>query len=102
MNQQTKSSTEQTTIDVLIVGAGPTGLAAALVLAKRGITFRLIEKSVQRSPYSKALALHARTLEILELQSSRLADACVRAGYTAPGGTLSAGRDTVTVNFSES
>ncbi len=99
MNQQIKSSTEQTTIDVLIVGAGPTGLAAALVLAKRGIAFRLIEKSTQRSPYSKALVLHARTLEILELHSPRLADACVRAGYTAPGGTLSAGSDSVTVDF---
>ncbi len=77
-----------------------TGLTAALELARRGIAFRLIEKSAQRSPYSKALALHARTLEILELQSLRLADACVREGYTAPGGTLSAGSDSVTVDFS--
>ncbi len=99
MNQQIQSSTKQTMIDVLIVGAGPTGLAAALVLAKRGIRFRLIEKGTQRSPHSKALALQARTLEILELQSPRLADACVRGGYTAPGGTLSAGRDSVTVDF---
>ena len=100
MNQQTKSSTDHTPIDVLIVGAGPTGLTAALELARRGIAFRLIEKNAQRSPYSKALALHARTLEILELQSARLADACVREGYTSPGANLSAGSDQVIVDFS--
>lgn len=99
-NLQTNPSTDHTMIDVLIVGAGPTGLTAALELARRGITFRLIEKSAQRSPYSKALALHARTLEILELQSAKLADACVREGYTSPGANLSAGGDAITVDFS--
>jgi 2-polyprenyl-6-methoxyphenol hydroxylase-like FAD-dependent oxidoreductase len=92
MHQQTTSN-ERHMIDVLIVGAGPTGLTAAMELARRGITFRLIEKDRARSPHSRALALHARTLELLELSSAKLADTFVREGYTAPGANLSAGVD---------
>ncbi|HZC76275.1 MAG TPA: FAD-dependent monooxygenase, partial [Ktedonobacterales bacterium] len=92
---------EHTMVDVLIVGAGPTGLTAAMELARRDITFRLIEKAEQRSPFSKALGLHARTLELLELSSAKLADTFVREGYTAPGANLSAGTDhTVVADFS--
>ena len=100
MNQQNTSFPERALIDVLIVGAGPTGLTAALELARRGIAFRLIEKSPQRSPHSKAMALHARTLEILELLSPRLADAFVRVGYTSPGASLSTGSTTIATDFS--
>ena len=92
MNQQTISH-EHTMVDVLIAGAGPTGLTAAMELARRGITFRLIEKAKRRSPFSKALALHARTLELLELSSAKLADTFVREGYTAPGANMSTGTD---------
>ncbi|MGO8946343.1 MAG: FAD-dependent monooxygenase [Ktedonobacterales bacterium] len=82
---------ERHTIDVLIVGAGPTGLTAVMELARRGVTVRLIEKDQARSPYSRALALHARTMELLEISSAKLADTFVREGYTAPGANLSAG-----------
>jgi 2-polyprenyl-6-methoxyphenol hydroxylase-like FAD-dependent oxidoreductase len=92
MNQQ-MTSHEHTMVDVLIVGAGPTGLTAAMELARRDITFRLIEKAEQRSPFSKALALHARTLELLELSSAKLADTFVREGYSAPGANMSTGTD---------
>jgi 2-polyprenyl-6-methoxyphenol hydroxylase-like FAD-dependent oxidoreductase len=92
MNQQ-MTSHEHTMVDVLIAGAGPTGLTAAMELARRGITFRLIEKDKARSPYSRALALHARTLELLELSSAKLADTFVREGYTAPGANMSTGAD---------
>jgi 2-polyprenyl-6-methoxyphenol hydroxylase-like FAD-dependent oxidoreductase len=92
MNQQ-MTPHEHTMVDVLIVGAGPTGLTAAMELARRDITFRLIEKAEQRSPFSKALTLHARTLELLELSSAKLADTFVREGYTAPGANMSAGTD---------
>jgi 2-polyprenyl-6-methoxyphenol hydroxylase-like FAD-dependent oxidoreductase len=94
MHQQTNqqmTSSERHLVDVLIVGAGPTGLTAAMELARRGIPFRLIEKDRARSPYSRALALHARTLELLELSSAQLVDTLVREGYTAPGVNLSAG-----------
>jgi 2-polyprenyl-6-methoxyphenol hydroxylase-like FAD-dependent oxidoreductase len=51
---------------VLIVGAGPTGLAAALELARRGRPVRIVDQSAGRSRHSKAIGVNARTLELLE------------------------------------
>ncbi len=51
---------------VLIVGAGPSGLMSALVLARFGIPLRIIEKEAKKSPYSRAIAVQTRTLEIFE------------------------------------
>lgn len=53
-------------IDVLIVGAGPTGLLLASVLARFGVSLRLIDKCPHPSQSSKALTVFARTLEIFE------------------------------------
>ncbi|HTV86305.1 MAG TPA: FAD-dependent monooxygenase [Dyella sp.] len=50
---------------VLIVGAGPTGLAAALFLAHRGVAVRIIDTQREPSTTSKALMVNPRTLEIL-------------------------------------
>ncbi|KAI1484633.1 FAD binding domain-containing protein [Biscogniauxia mediterranea] len=52
-------------VDVLIVGGGPTGLALALELAAQQVSFRIIDKATQRSPYSRAIVVQPRTLEIL-------------------------------------
>jgi 2-polyprenyl-6-methoxyphenol hydroxylase-like FAD-dependent oxidoreductase len=52
---------------VLIVGAGPVGLTAALALKRLGMEVRIIDKNAARSQHSKALAVNARTLELLEL-----------------------------------
>ena len=52
--------------DVLIVGAGPTGLVLALHLAKYGIPFRIIEKNAGPGEASRALVVHARTLEFYD------------------------------------
>ena len=52
--------------DVIIVGAGPTGLAIACQLVRYDIDFVIIDKSQGVTPYSKALGVHARTLEIYE------------------------------------
>ena len=53
-------------IDVLIVGAGPTGLMAAIEVARFGLTCRVIDQSLAPSNKSKALAIHARTLELFD------------------------------------
>lgn len=50
----------------LIIGAGPTGLAAAIFLHERGIVSRILEKRETRSHYSKAFGVNSRTLSLLE------------------------------------
>ncbi|MDQ2856314.1 MAG: FAD-dependent monooxygenase [Acidobacteriota bacterium] len=55
-----------TKTDVIIVGAGPTGLSLACQLLRYGVDFVIIEKNEGITPYSKALGVHARTLEIYE------------------------------------
>jgi 2-polyprenyl-6-methoxyphenol hydroxylase-like FAD-dependent oxidoreductase len=52
--------------DVLIVGAGPTGLALACQLIRYGIDFIVIDKNETTTPHSKAIGVQARTLEIYE------------------------------------
>ncbi len=53
--------------DVLIVGASPTGLTVAIELARRNVKVRIIEQRNQPSTRSKALVVHARTLEFLDI-----------------------------------
>ncbi|MBR8456853.1 FAD-dependent monooxygenase [Burkholderia dolosa] len=51
---------------VLIVGAGPTGLAAAMSLARARVPVRIVDRLVTPAPYSRAIGIQARTLELLE------------------------------------
>src|SRR5215213_5245061 len=57
--------TTNKTIDVLIVGAGPTGLALAYQLRRLGVSFRIIEKNATPSSTSKAIGLQYRVSELL-------------------------------------
>jgi 2-polyprenyl-6-methoxyphenol hydroxylase-like FAD-dependent oxidoreductase len=66
---------------VLVVGAGPVGLTAAIELARRKIDVCIIDRKSKREPLSKALAIHPRTLELLE--SSGLSSRLIEAGYKA-------------------
>lgn len=50
--------------DVLIVGAGPSGLVLALWLRKQGVDVRIIDKTAEPGTTSRALAVQARTLEL--------------------------------------
>jgi len=53
-------------IPVLIVGAGPTGLALACVLARRGAAWRIIDKASEYVRGSRGKGLQPRSLEVLE------------------------------------
>ncbi|MCC9738852.1 FAD-dependent monooxygenase [Streptomyces sp. MNU89] len=53
-------------VDVLIVGAGPTGLTAACEARRHGLTARIVDRATGRSGFSKALVVHARTMEVFE------------------------------------
>src|SRR5262249_35956315 len=64
---------------VLIVGAGPTGLVLALWLARAGTPFRLIDKNSGPGQASRAMAVQARTLEFY--RQLGIADEVVAAGF---------------------
>lgn len=51
---------------VLVAGAGPVGLAAALALAQSGTAVRIIDKLDKPTNQSRAAVIHARTLEMFE------------------------------------
>ncbi|GAA0869372.1 hypothetical protein GCM10009116_12080 [Brevundimonas basaltis] len=51
---------------VLIAGAGPTGLAAALFLTRRGVPVRIVDIAAEPGRTSKALGVNPRTLDLLE------------------------------------
>lgn len=53
-------------IPILIIGAGPTGLVLAIYLTRLGIPVRIIDKEILPGTTSRALVLHARTLEFYE------------------------------------
>ena len=52
--------------DVIVVGAGPTGLMLACELAMRGIAVRMLERRAETPNITRAFAVHARTLELLD------------------------------------
>jgi 2-polyprenyl-6-methoxyphenol hydroxylase-like FAD-dependent oxidoreductase len=68
--------------DVIVVGAGPTGLWAAAELALAGISTVVLERNHERSPHSKALGIHARTLEHFEMRG--LVDKFISEGRPVP------------------
>ena len=70
-------------VDVLVVGAGPTGTLLASELARRGVKVRWIEKRSTPAEHSRALAIVPRTMEMLDQLG--LADAFVALSHQAKG-----------------
>jgi 2-polyprenyl-6-methoxyphenol hydroxylase-like FAD-dependent oxidoreductase len=72
--------------DVLIVGAGPTGLVLALWLTKLGATVRIVDETAGPGTTSRALAVQARTLELY--RQLDLAEDVVQLGHKVAGVNL--------------
>ncbi len=84
--------------DVLIAGAGPSGLLLALELCRHGARPRVVDALPGPSPLSRALVVHARTLELLDRHG--LAEAFVARGETVRGVALRrAGRPAAVAPF---
>src|SRR5579863_10596258 len=64
--------------EVLIVGAGPTGLVLALWLTRLGVRVRIVDKTAEAGTTSRALAVQARTLELY--RQIGIAEAVVERG----------------------
>ena len=67
--------------DVLVVGAGPTGLMAGLVLTRRGVPVVVVDQKEGPTRESRALAVQARTMEIYDQLG--LADQVLAGAYPA-------------------
>jgi 2-polyprenyl-6-methoxyphenol hydroxylase-like FAD-dependent oxidoreductase len=76
----------QLNCQVLIVGAGTTGLALALWLTKLGVKIRIIDKNPEKETTTRALAVHARTLEFY--RQIGMADELVQRGCQVSGVNL--------------
>src|SRR5437016_6495835 len=72
--------------DVLIIGAGPTGLVLALWLTRLGVKVRILDKTAEPGTTSRALAVQARTLELY--RQLDLTEAVVAKGHRTPAANL--------------
>jgi 2-polyprenyl-6-methoxyphenol hydroxylase-like FAD-dependent oxidoreductase len=75
-----------TQTDVLVVGAGPTGLVLALWLTKLGVKVRIVDKTAEAGTTSRALAVQARTLELY--RQLDLTEAVIAGGHQVPAVNL--------------
>jgi 2-polyprenyl-6-methoxyphenol hydroxylase-like FAD-dependent oxidoreductase len=75
-----------TQTDVLVVGAGPTGLVLALWLTKLGVKARIVDKTAEAGTTSRALAVQARTLELY--RQLDLTETVIAKGHQVPAVNL--------------
>ncbi len=86
--------------DVLIVGAGPSGLALAAALGQFGIRPKIIDQASGPASGSRAVALHSRTLEILQMLG--VAGEVVTSGHRIHGASVYAnGKRALSFSFDE-
>ncbi|SNY42990.1 FAD-dependent oxidoreductase [Paractinoplanes atraurantiacus] len=68
--------------DVIVVGAGPTGLWLSAELALAGLSVTVLERRPAPAEFSKAMGVHARTLEVLAMRG--VAEPLLKAGKPLP------------------
>ncbi len=71
--------------EVLVVGAGAAGTLLGLELARHGIEARVVDRLPGPSPYSRAITVHARMLEIFEQIDPELVATYLARGNQSPG-----------------
>jgi 2-polyprenyl-6-methoxyphenol hydroxylase-like FAD-dependent oxidoreductase len=85
--------------DVLVIGAGPTGLTLAASLVARGIATAVVDRASAGANTSRAAVVNARTLEVLEHLD--VARRLVKEGVQAPVFTIrDRGRTLIPIDFS--
>ncbi|UOE42802.1 FAD-dependent oxidoreductase [Agromyces larvae] len=89
MTAADEHSTAPLDTDVLIVGAGPTGLTAAIRLAQRGVALRILDAAPHPVDESRAALVHAATIEIMDRLG--VADEAIRLGRRIDAVSISAG-----------
>ena len=86
--------------DVLVVGAGPSGLTLAASLVKKGIATTVVDRQPAGANTSRAAVVNARTLEVLE--DLDVARRLVKEGIQAPRFSIrDRGRTLIPIDFSE-
>ncbi|MGB7290797.1 MAG: FAD-dependent monooxygenase [Thermodesulfobacteriota bacterium] len=80
-----------TTTEVIIIGAGPTGLSLACQLIRYGVEFVIFDQKKTITPYSKAIGVQARTLEIYE--QIDLANKLIEQGWITEKARFVVGRE---------
>src|SRR5690242_8449496 len=85
--------------DVLVVGAGPTGLALGLQAAAHGARVRVVERRPTLHRPSRAWVVHPRTLEVL--RPLGVVEALLERADTAPAAVLHLGRHVVPVRLAD-
>lgn len=95
-----ENSTKNQKTQVVIIGAGPTGLSLAIQLQRQNIDFIILDKNKTTTTFSKALLLHAHTLEIF--QELGLAEKAIEKGQITKGlNLLTNGKQRARINIGE-
>jgi len=96
---RTPKETDMYDTDVLVIGAGPTGLTLAASLVKRGIATTVVDRQAAGANTSRAAVVNARSLEVLE--GLDVARRLVKEGVAAPVFSIrDRGRTLIPIDFS--
>ena len=82
---RTMGTTEEPT--VIVVGAGPAGLTAAIALARHGVHTVVVERRTALSDFPRATGINLRTMELMRAWASNRRSAPARSTPTPPAGS---------------